>query len=184
MCQTKVCTKCGIEKSLEEFAKSTTTKSGLKAACKPCKNIELTNHRHQNIGVTREKARLYAEKNRDKINEMQKQWRQNNPEKVQRHSQSRDKDKFKAYQKEYLLKNDAAIKERQKTYRGKNREKLNEHNKNMARINSAELHDSYVLKRLVSDGVLNRRDVPQELINLKRVEVMIKRQIKEMQNGK
>lgn len=35
----KVCSKCGIEKSLDEFHKQTRSKDGLQPACKACMNI-------------------------------------------------------------------------------------------------------------------------------------------------
>jgi len=91
---TKICTKCGVEKPLEEFCLDNSRKDGRSSRCKKCKN-ELQNERRRNNPELREKhnkrrrekllsesnedrqKRLdglhkYHEENRDKINEAQR----------------------------------------------------------------------------------------------------------------
>lgn len=82
----KVCTKCGAEKDLSEFAKDSRAKSGLQSRCKECyslyrqENIERINqrdakYREDNRDKAREANRIYHENNKDIIHAKQKKWR-------------------------------------------------------------------------------------------------------------
>jgi hypothetical protein len=77
--ETKICTKCKIEKNLDEFCKSNKTKDGRNAHCKECRKL---NYR-LNIEVRKEKNKEYyhrtKEKNHEKILERNRLWRKNNP---------------------------------------------------------------------------------------------------------
>lgn len=70
MVNTKVCSKCGIEKPLSDFWKDKKSKDGHRPDCKECRDIE--KHRKDN-----EKYRII---NREKINQKQKEHRKTYPE--------------------------------------------------------------------------------------------------------
>lgn len=59
----KICSKCGIEKTIEEFNRNKNRKDGLVCQCRNCQ-------------------KEYYEINKEKIKESSKRWRENNPEKA------------------------------------------------------------------------------------------------------
>lgn len=65
--QSKICTCCGEEKSLEMFSKKKTGRYGVRSQCKSCLLI---------------KNRKYAQNNAEKVNIRSKEWKKNNPEKI------------------------------------------------------------------------------------------------------
>lgn len=58
--QTKICTKCKKEKSLDEFPRKGSNRKGLRAICKPCKNKEACKNRARN---KKENPEQYFENN-------------------------------------------------------------------------------------------------------------------------
>lgn len=60
----KKCTKCEIEKPLEEFWEEKRVKDGRRPRCKQCSRIASKIYREKN----REKIKIYREKNRKKMN--------------------------------------------------------------------------------------------------------------------
>lgn len=94
---TKVCTKCGIDKNLEEFYKDKATKTGRDSDCKICANSKTKKYRKVNpekvkiIEVrsylkNKEKATKRSSDNYrlnpEKSNEMNRKWRKDNPQKA------------------------------------------------------------------------------------------------------
>lgn len=79
---TKVCTKCGIEKTVDCFSKQRAGKYGVTSTCKPC-NVAQNKHWQQ---TNREKAaassRRWQQTNPEKVTSQRKIWKQANPEKV------------------------------------------------------------------------------------------------------
>ena len=67
MTQTKVCSKCGVEKEVGEFLPLKNAKDGLRGYCRECE---------------RAKNKAWAEANPDKVRAKTKAWREANPEKV------------------------------------------------------------------------------------------------------
>jgi hypothetical protein len=63
----KVCTKCKLEKSFDEFSKDRTKKNGFKSYCKTCDYL---------------KNKVYLNKNKDSVKERKKQYYLNNKEKI------------------------------------------------------------------------------------------------------
>ncbi len=74
----KTCTKCNIEKPLDEFKKQSSTKDGYSYACKVCLALV---------------AKSYYKKNQEKLINKSVNWAKENP------------DKYKKYQKNYERKN-------------------------------------------------------------------------------
>jgi len=142
---TRVCKKCGEEKLLEEFTKYKLCKYGRGYTCKVCDNARSCKH---NL-------------------------------------------KYKNYQKEYYLNNKENIEKQQREYRINNKEYIKKHSIEY-RINNKEyikkqrrecvkrLSDSYcsaqLMQRIKGIGCkLTSKDIPQELIELKRVQLQIHR---------
>ena len=67
--QTKICSKCKIEKDICEFRKSSKSKSGLQSECKSCAKIRYLSNYEEEL----KKKRLYYQKNKDKIKEKNKE---------------------------------------------------------------------------------------------------------------
>ena len=63
----KVCTQCNIVKDSSEYHKCSMSKSGLKSACKECRNKNNSIRRKKDS--VKEKERLYVENNKYKIKE-------------------------------------------------------------------------------------------------------------------
>jgi len=72
----KVCTKCGIEKELDEFHASMVSKDGHKSRCKLCRNKENLIWAKNNS----EKIKAWRRANPEGIKKTAKRWRQNNSE--------------------------------------------------------------------------------------------------------
>lgn len=60
---TKVCTKCNIEKTIDDFYKDSCSRDGLESRCKKCQN---------------ERRRIYYENNKEKVETYAKQYRGDN----------------------------------------------------------------------------------------------------------
>lgn len=104
MLSSKVCNRCGILKSADDFGRKKYRNGtvGLVSYCKECE---------------RERAREYREKNRSKVLASSRKHYENN------------KDKYKERWKEYYEENREIIKERQKQYRKEHPEKVREYSK-------------------------------------------------------
>jgi hypothetical protein len=75
----KCCTKCGLEKPLDEFYKRSDTKDGYRKSCKLCDSTRITNKRKENINSFKEYQKKYRENNLNKIKKYKEQWVKDNP---------------------------------------------------------------------------------------------------------
>ena len=73
----KTCTKCNIEKPLDNFVKNKRQKDGYHYVCKECHKT----YKEQNKDIIKEKHRIWLNNNKEYISEYNKQYNQNNPEK-------------------------------------------------------------------------------------------------------
>ena len=97
----------------------------------------------------------YNNKNKEKIKEQRKEY------------YSKNREKLIEYTKEYASKN----REKRKEYRSKNKEKINEY----ARKLVYNLHDCYIAGGLLKMRV---KDVPKEVLELKRIIIKLRRELK------
>jgi hypothetical protein len=72
----KKCSKCKLEKTLEEFGKNKTRKDGLSHICKKCRIINSKKYYESNI----DNIKKYRENNKEKIKDINKRHRENNKE--------------------------------------------------------------------------------------------------------
>lgn len=124
---TKICSKCGLEKLLNEFYKNSTRKDGYDHYCKVChakykKAYYINNH---NKIMSKEKE--YRENNKEQIKQQRKNYEINNKEKVRnRHKQYylNNKEKVQEYHKQYYIKNKEYVDNRSKKWKVNNKNKV------------------------------------------------------------
>jgi hypothetical protein len=157
-------------------------------------------YRDKNRDKLNKSNRAYKARNREKLNAWEKEWRKNNPEK----SKERAKkyyDSHPNWKKEYYAKNKKYLIERVIKWQKENKEKYYERlhkwklknwdkyiQGEIARSKKARenLSDSYVVACMRSKngtGELRMNDVPKELIEAKRMHLLIKREIKKLNKG-
>jgi hypothetical protein len=125
--QSKVCTKCGLNKPFSEYHKKKRTKDGLQCRCKACILEENAAYKsaHREEGraynktyyeQNREKVLAYssqwAKDNKEKVAEQSRRWRENNPERakeVRDRYNAANKDKNAARCKRYREENHEAF---------------------------------------------------------------------------
>lgn len=133
----KICKKCNIEKSLENFGKNKSKKDDIDIYCKSC-NIEKTRN-------------LY---NKERSSNYNKRYRMNNSEKCKERDKKYyelNKEKIKKNVREYGKNNRAKISDKGKKYRQENKDKIIEYQK-VYRKNNKEKHKKYF-----TDRVRNKR---------------------------
>ena len=181
--ETKKCSKCGEVKAVSNFNKCKTNKDGYMSYCKIC----FKQYYQANKEKIKEQQKQYYQANKEKIKEQQKQYGQANKgkfkERMKKYYQT-NKEKLKEKKKEYYQANKEKLKEKQKEYRQANKKKLKEKMKKYRQGDRDKLVDSYI-KSIINkqtNGMLKAKDIPQELIELKRNNLILKRKIKD--NGK
>lgn len=95
----KQCTKCFVLKPLTEFNKDSRKRDGLRSYCRDC---------------AKDYYKQYYNQNKQTCLESNRQWRNNNPERVKELAKNRDKDKDRDKRREL-----------NKIYRQENRDKIN-----------------------------------------------------------
>lgn len=139
MNQTKICSKCNIEKELSEFYKSKTGKYGVRSSCKLCYAENEKCYYQKN----KEHKAAYQQDNKEKISKRTKLWVKNNKERIQKYNQnnkesiSRRKKKYYQDNKEYYAK---YHKQYIQTPKGKAIDKATQHNRRTQKRNNGGKH--------------------------------------------
>ncbi len=80
----KTCTKCEVEKPLEDFHKKTANADGRRAACKECVHADYAvRYRRDRVKIL-ERAKVYYQANREKCDARKEKWRRENPERYEK----------------------------------------------------------------------------------------------------
>ena len=111
--ETKICSKCGLEKNLSEFYKRKETKDGYRSDCKKCFNKNGLIFRQKNQKKIKERKQEYFQKNKKFLLEKKQNWRKNNPE------------EYKKQTKNYWDKTKDIQSQKKKVWIENNREKYN-----------------------------------------------------------
>jgi len=111
---TKICTKCGTEKEINQFNKGK-NKDGLRSWCKQCVNDYSKDYDKTHKEKIKEKSRRHYEKNKEKINERGK---------IYNKTHKPSKEKIKGYNRKQYLKNREKRLEQQKINYQNNKEKI------------------------------------------------------------
>ena len=155
--ETKICTKCGEEKSLEEFYKDRRRKDGFYPQCKIC---------------LKKYQRKYKEQNRDKYLEHSKKY--------QRKYREQNRDKRLEENRKYYEQNRDKRLEYSKKYHEQNQDYFLEHSKKYSRKCRINLVDNYIKKILSQKFGIKFQDITPELIEQKRAIIQLKRLIKQL----
>jgi hypothetical protein len=164
MTEEKVCRACGVSKPHKEFYK-------LDAKCKPCRR-EVVNA----YNAKRKKDPEYAEAKKA-------YWREYNALHAERrHAYAKMryalpevKEYCKKYGAEYRAERREALNARQRGYSKKL--EVMERDKMLRRKYEVELRDSIVKRLLIKGTSLTSKDIPQSLVEVKRLQVLIKRSL-------
>lgn len=177
--QTRTCKKCGNTYPLTEeyFHKLNVVKSGFRARCKNCMREHWNNYYSSPSGNESAKKR-------------KQKYRDSHKEQIKEHNLKVRKlygDKYKATARKKYAEN-KEYRQKQlnyvKAYRDSHKdlpeyiEKIRE----KARISTATLSDSYIKLVIVGKTDLSFRDIPQDLIEIKRKQLKIYRNVKAKQH--
>lgn len=201
---TKVCVTCNIEQPKSAFYKY---ENHIHSKCKACSKVGYYKYAAENTEAVKEyrkkyyqanKERLtaymreYSKNNPEKVKEMGKAWRENNPDKVlqaRKNYVERNRDKIsernKQRWKNLWLTNPDQIRAKKRKEYIKRRDYILAYNRKVAKQAVAEISDSYV-KHLLSNHVpkgMNVADIPEALIEAKRLQLKIRRMVNENSNN-
>lgn len=79
--KSKICTKCGCNKSLSDFRKNKNTKDGLRTECKACSKSMNKNYYENNKEKVKETTKNWLVDNSDKMKLYNDNWSKSNPKK-------------------------------------------------------------------------------------------------------
>jgi hypothetical protein len=82
--ETKICSKCKVEKDFCEFINSKRTKDGKTSICKKCNSERGKIYNLNNPQKHKERSKRWSENNPDKVKDKSKRWAENNPEKIKK----------------------------------------------------------------------------------------------------
>ena len=139
----KVCSKCKIEKDIDQYNKKRGNKDGLSYYCKDCASINNKLYKDKNRDIYREKSKEYYWNNKEYFKENAKEYYKEN------------KDKFFITNKEYYTNNKEYFINKAKEYKVNNQEKLNQYNKEYIKLYYSK--DENKLKR--SEYRKNKKDI-------------------------
>jgi hypothetical protein len=79
---TKICSKCNIEKSLNEFGKNNSKKDGLSIYCKECRKIDAAKYYIEHCDKCKERDAKYYDEHKEQCKLTKEKWANNNPERI------------------------------------------------------------------------------------------------------
>lgn len=116
---TKICSKCCIEKNIDEFAKDKKTKDGLRCWCKLCNKEYNNKYFNDNKEKILNHQKEYYKNNKDIMLEKQRKYCQEHKDEIR----ERRKEYFKKYNKKYKQEHKEEIKIKKRIYKKNNRDK-------------------------------------------------------------
>lgn len=174
----KRCTKCSEVKSLDKFHYSIRGYLSRTSYCSACLGVQAKEWKQAHPEKVKEYKRRDAINNAERIKEYRQVYH-SNPTRKEIDKQYRhryyqlNKETIKIRAKEWVLNNPEKIRERRRRYEQLNKEWLLEVDKK----HRDALSDPYV-KSLLFKGKTSKIEIPQELIEVKRLQVLIKRRSK------
>ena len=139
------------------------------------------------IDIKKEKNRAYMvyyyAANYEKVKERSKKYYENNSEKLKESSKKyyeNNSEKLKESSKKYRENNPEKVKEKAKKWKENNHEKVKKYTNKI----SNEMGDSYIKNKLctITKNSLHVGDLPNELIEVKRLQIQLFRLIKNKEN--
>jgi hypothetical protein len=157
--------KRGHERTPENVTKS--------RACKICSTINARERYGKNPETIR-KAKIWKKNNPEKVRLTKEKYLEKNQGKAKREWSKNNPEKLKQYNKKYYSENTEERKKNAVEWKTNNRDKVNARQNRAA----AEIHDSYAAKRLG----LKITDVHPDVLDLQRLHIKLKREIKNASN--
>lgn len=185
----KCCSKCKTEKPLTEFYKNRSTGDGFTYYCKVCSNVDFGKFREANRDRLNERARKAASlRTKEKIDSDKKRARENNKEKL--YSAKRWEiikatpillDKKRMADRDYRKRKFTPTLLPRKPRRDKDPiEVFIKKRKEYSKKHAETLPDSVIKNRLVHRTNIDRKSIPPELIEAKRIHIQIVKKLKEL----
>lgn len=151
----KVCTKCNVEKPLDEFYVDKRSKSGVVSSCKECFNFYQKKFRDNNKSKVKLRSKSYYENNKERALKKQEKYRLKNKEEIL------------TKQRQYRNENCEHINKTLKVWKNNNREKVIESSKKYRKDNVEKVKEYRRKYRLENKSKIdNNRKKTQPLINL------------------
>ena len=144
--ETKICSKCGIEKPITEFYFRKDSQK-YHNQCKICLREKSSNYRKENIDKIKEQQKRYYKENHERLLNYHKDYREQNTDKIKdtrKKYYENNKEKVKEYKAEYYEKNKERLRKKFHKYYLENAEQLKEYQKEY-RINN---HEKYYKRKL------------------------------------
>lgn len=123
----KICSNCGIEKSLEHFHLKKKSKDGYNTICKSCRSDYQKMYRQKNADYLKEYLKNYQSKNKVELAKKAKEYRLTNKDKITNYRKERyltNRDSILLDRKAYYENNKQKILNRTKNYQKKNKVKV------------------------------------------------------------
>jgi hypothetical protein len=192
---TFICTKCRSQLPRKAFSVGRDS-HGLQSWCKQCERIyrernkdKIRRNRRNYYGANKERlkqeSRKYAAENRQQHNERGRAWRQSNPEKCREMSR-KWKERYPERYKEKRLRDAMRTKSRRKEINARQRVRYAQNliasrkkGRDKATERRKRISDAYVRQILVSGTMLRGAEIPSGLIELKRAQLLLARELKE-----
>lgn len=186
----KTCTKCNQSLPETEFHKDSRKRDGLRAHCRACESVLAAKYRARNPERVGQRLKEYRAKNREqvlarqraryaqdpeRVLQRQKAYRENNKERIRLRSKiyrEKNLDQARLRCRVYRAKNLDRRLQAEKAYRLRNKERLQQ----VCKEYREKLADGYVRSLLIQGSTgLRQRDVPDSLVEAKRMQLLIKR---------
>jgi hypothetical protein len=144
--QTKVCSKCKVEKLIDCFHKQTSSKDGHKAACKECISKD---------------ASLFYVINKDKVNKVKKIYYNSHKEQYFQYGKKKGRVE---YQRDYRINHKESSSEYSREYRNKNRITLN-----AKRLTKKKTNINFMLAGTLRNEIYNAVKKSKKIYKMKEV---------------
>ena len=123
----KICSKCNVEKSLDNFYKAKVNKDNLCSWCKDCDKLKQKKYRKSNAEIVSAKRRKKYLDSREKVLEQCKKYKDEHKKEYQQYYLNNKEIinmRTRKYSIQYRIDNKELIKQKQKEYVAQNRESI------------------------------------------------------------
>lgn len=190
----KVCSKCRENKEVGEFGRGLRNSDGLQPHCRICRKQEAHLHYLKTKSAQNARSMAWVKNNPDRAREKRLKHYERNKERLAKKSRDwREENRDKALEicKRYYLKNKEKCLARSKGWKERNKEQVKTSRLAWGRNNKDKLKAQNTrIREKLTNGVVasilgfRTSQVPSELIELKRLQIQIKREIKQQEQAK
>ena len=141
--KTKICSKCGEDKPLEEYYKEVACKDGRRPDCKECNNFKSKKYNSKNSQNIKASKKSYYKINIEEKLDWQKQYYELNKSIIldyQKQQYNFNKEPKLEYQKQYYDLNKYKVAEQHKEYRKTNKQKISEYQEQYYSSNKEKIY--------------------------------------------